>query len=122
MTKRKTTVLLADDEPMILRLLHRLLDSHEHAEIVGEATDGLETLELTRSLEPDVIVLDHSMPGMTGMEVAERVLSENPDQRIILFSAMAQGELAERARQLGIATLAKTDVSLIVDLLAPGAL
>jgi CheY-like chemotaxis protein len=120
-TTTKTTVLVADDEPMILRLLHRLLDSHEHAVIVGEASDGPETLALWRSLSPDVIVLDHMMPGMTGLEVAEQVLSENPDQRIIMFTATARGEIDDEAHALGISTLvSKMDVSLIIDLIDGG--
>jgi YesN/AraC family two-component response regulator len=117
--ERKTTVLLADDEPMILRLLHRILDAHEHLEIICEARDGHEALELARTLEPDAIVLDHSMPGMTGLDVAEILMANTPAPHIILFSAMTHQSLTDEAHRLGIAVLPKTDVASIADLLTP---
>jgi CheY-like chemotaxis protein len=114
----RKTVVLVDDEPMILRLLHRVLDSHEHAVVVGEATNGAEALDLWQTLRPDVIVLDHMMPGVTGLEVAEEVLSQAPEQRIILFTATTDVDVADEARSLGItACVPKTDVWSIVGLL-----
>ena len=118
MTIQKTTVLLADDEPLVLRLLHRVLDAHADAVVVGAAQDGLEAIDLWRDLRPDVIVVDHMMPGMTGLEVAERVLREEPTQRIILFTATPLNEVDEAARSLGIAAcVAKTDMWSIPELL-----
>ena len=65
---RRPQVLLADDYPSLHNALTRLLTSS--CDVVGKAVDGLEAVESARRLQPDVVVLDISMPGMSGLEVA----------------------------------------------------
>jgi DNA-binding NarL/FixJ family response regulator len=55
-----------------------------------------------RAIRPDTIVLDHRMPGTTGLQVAEQILAEHPEQPIILFSAYLDDELVARATAVGI--------------------
>jgi CheY-like chemotaxis protein len=94
------TVLVADDEPD-LRLLVRAVVEGAGYEVVEEAIDGDEALAAVTKLDPrpipTVMVLDNLMPGLSGLEVAERVLKGRPDQRIILFSAFLDAGIRKRA-------------------------
>jgi DNA-binding NarL/FixJ family response regulator len=91
-------VLLADDHALVRRLLRRAIGAHPQLEIVGEAADGDEALTLARRLEPDVIVLDLSMPAKDGFEVAEALRVDVPACAILVFSDL---EAEERALAAG---------------------
>ena len=108
------TVLVADDEPD-LRALARAVLERAGYEVVEEAIDGDEALAAVIRLDPPpiptVMVLDNLMPGLTGLEVAERVLAGVPDQRIILFSAYLDADTRKRADEVGVSVcVPKTDV------------
>ncbi len=79
-------ILLADDDATVLLVVRRALEA-EGLEVVGEAHDGTEALELARSLQPDVLVLDLSMPGLDGAEVIATIGPELPRCSIVVFSA-----------------------------------
>jgi CheY-like chemotaxis protein len=112
------TVLVVDDDPTIRRLIARLLEGSDF-EIVGEATDGNAAVTAFAEHEPDVVILDHMMPGITGLAAAEVMLAARPDQRIVLFTAYDDRALFDRAKGLGVsACLAKTDVRDLCDVLA----
>jgi CheY-like chemotaxis protein len=116
------TVLVVDDEADIRQLVRAVLEG-AGLRVVDEAVDGVEALDALEVLEappvPTVIVLDNRMPGLTGLEVAERVLQRIPEQRIVLFSAFLNDELTARARALGIsACAAKSEVSRLPELIA----
>jgi CheY-like chemotaxis protein len=120
------TVLIVDDQDDI-RVLVRALLERQGMRVVDEAEDGIEALisvsQLAPPPVPTVIVLDHSLPGMTGLEVAERVLAKLPHQRIVLFSAFLDGNVLSRAELIGVrACVAKTDIlrlpEIITDLAA----
>ena len=77
----------------------------------GEAASGDEALEHWRQNKPAAVVLDQRMPGMSGLEVARHILSEDPAQAIILFSAFLDRDTREAARRLGVRVcLDKTQV------------
>jgi CheY-like chemotaxis protein len=108
------TVLIVDDQDDI-RVLVRSLLERRGMRVVDEAVDGIEALisvsELAPPPVPTVIVLDQSMPGMTGLEVAERVLAKLPQQRIVLFSAFLDRTVLSRAKLIGVsACVDKTDI------------
>jgi CheY-like chemotaxis protein len=108
------TVLVVDDQDDI-RILVRALLERNGMRVVDEADDGIQALISVSQLDPppipSVIVLDHSLPGLTGLEVAERVLAQLPDQRIVLFSAFLDREVIGRAELIGVsACVAKTDI------------
>jgi DNA-binding NarL/FixJ family response regulator len=79
-------ILIADDSAMIRRGVIGLLSSEASWEICGEASDGSEALAKARALLPDVILLDVSMPGLNGLEVARRLRKEVPQAKIIVMS------------------------------------
>jgi DNA-binding NarL/FixJ family response regulator len=79
-------VLLADDHELVRRLLRRAIAAQPGLELVGEAADGSEAVELARRLEPDVVVLDLAMPFKDGLQVAGELRSELPACAILVFS------------------------------------
>ena len=104
--------LIVDDEDDI-RLLIRLTieQATEPLEIVGEADSGEQAVECWRATRPDVILLDYRLPGMSGLDAAEMILAEQPDQSIVLFSAFLDDGALGRASALGIrAILDKRDL------------
>ncbi len=95
--------LIVDDDEDMRFLLRAVIErANEGLQVAGEAGGADEAMAQWRSLGPDVIVLDHRMPGMTGLQVAEAILAEHPAQSIILFSAYLDDELLERASAVGI--------------------
>ena len=102
----KPSVLVVDDEPD-MRLLARTMLERGGLDVIGEAADGLQAMERFLALDPPpvptVVVLDNRMPGLTGIEVAEQMLSRQPDQVIVLFSAHLDDATEEDARSKGIA-------------------
>ena len=76
---------------------------------VVEAADAESTFAEWRAHRPDVIVLDHLMPPVTGLHIAEQILGEDPTQLIFLFTAMDEAEVRDAAERLGIALCVKKD-------------
>jgi DNA-binding NarL/FixJ family response regulator len=88
-TRRKTPplrVILADDHALVREGVRHVLESSPGIEVVGEADDGVKALALAASLTPDVVVLDLSMPGLTGLEVLARLRVEVPTVRTLVLS------------------------------------
>lgn len=83
------TVILADDHRIFRDGLRPLLDRQPDFEVVAEAEDGLETLEMVWEHKPDILVLDISMPKLNGIEVTRRVVSEFPQCKIVILSMHA---------------------------------
>ncbi len=79
-------ILIADDSAVVRRGVITLLSSETTWEICGEASDGSEALVKARTLLPDVILLDVSMPGLNGLEAARRLRQELPKARIVVMS------------------------------------
>ncbi len=84
-------VLLADDYALFRRGLASLLAAESDFEVIGEAVDGLQALEMTRELMPDVILMDVSMPVMNGLEATCRIKAEMPYARIVILT-ISDGE------------------------------
>lgn len=78
MTAQTIRILLADDHAMLRAGLKALLDAEDGLEVVGEAGTGEEAVELARELEPDVVVMDLSMPGIGGLEATRRIAGGGP--------------------------------------------
>ena len=79
-------VVLVDDHPLLRHGLRALLEDVGEAEVVGEASDGAEAIELALALEPDVVVMDLVMPGMSGLDATRRLIDERPDLGILVLT------------------------------------
>lgn len=89
--RAKTRVILADDHAMVRRGFGLIVSREADLEVVGEAQNGLEAIELVRSLKPDVIVLDVSMPECNGMEAAKQIGEISPETRVLALSMHRDG-------------------------------
>lgn len=96
------SVVLADDEGLIRSALATLLPLEADIVVVAEAGDGREAVQAFAEHRPDVLVLDIEMPGHDGMAVAERVLTENSQQAIVLLTRHARPGTLRRALKLGV--------------------
>lgn len=109
-------ILIVDDSAVFRQGLRAMLESHVDWEICGEAVDGVEGVEKNRLLSPHLIIMDLSMPRMTGLEAASEILKEFPKVPILLLTLYITKQLAEEARSVGIwATLPKTRMHWLVD-------
>jgi AmiR/NasT family two-component response regulator len=93
-------ILIAEDETIIRLDLRELLEAAGF-EVCAEAKDGLEAVELARSEQPDLAVLDVKMPRLDGIEAARRILDERPIP-IVMLTAYGQDELVSRAVEAGV--------------------
>ena len=84
-----TTVLLADDHRLVRAGLVRLLATATDIDVVGEAADGRQAVEQSRTLTPDVILMDLSMPVLDGIEATREILAEQPNVRIVALTSFA---------------------------------
>ena len=96
-----TRVLIADDHPLIRSGLRALLGREKEFEVVGEAADGYQALELVEQLKPDVVMLDVSMPRLNGIDVAKKISETTPSTRIIIVSIHSDESYVLRALKAG---------------------
>jgi DNA-binding NarL/FixJ family response regulator len=95
-------VLHADDHPILRKGVTDLLNQTEGMEWVGSAENGQEALEKIRALKPDVAILDVEMPILTGLAVAQTLLTESSSTRLILLTIFNDPTFMNRALQLGV--------------------
>src|SRR5881396_1805286 len=93
-------ILVAEDEAIIRLDLVEML-ARAGLEVCAEARDGEEAVELARTLEPDLAIMDVKMPGLDGIEAARRILDERPIP-IVMLTAYGQDELVSRAVEAGV--------------------
>lgn len=96
-------LIVADDHALIRAGFRSILQSVPEFEVVGEASDGFQALELVARLRPHVLLTDIAMPNMNGLTVAERVFKEFPDVRVIIVSMHANEEFVGQAVRSGAA-------------------
>jgi PAS domain S-box-containing protein len=94
-------VVLADDHDIVRQGLAALLSEEDAMTIVGEATNGREAVELAERLHPDVVIMDVSMPVMSGEEATRRIKQELPQTRIVSLSVREEPEVREKMREAG---------------------
>ncbi|WP_010584645.1 response regulator [Schlesneria paludicola] len=96
-------LIVADDHALIRAGFRSILQSVPEFEVVGEASDGFQALELVARLRPHVLLTDIAMPNMNGLTVAERVFKEFPEVRVIIVSMHANEEFVGQAVRSGAA-------------------
>lgn len=94
-------ILIADDHAMMRKGLRTVIEPHSGWEICGEATTGMEALECAKSLKPDLVVLDVSMPVLNGLEVAHRISRSLPEIKILLFTMHNSPQFAKDVTKSG---------------------
>ena len=104
-------VLIADDAADI-RLLLRMYLSDSRLEVVGEATNGAEAVELAAAEKPDAVILDLAMPVMDGLEAIPLIRERSPATKIVVLSGFEAERMAERAISLGADTYLQKGVAL----------
>jgi two-component system, NarL family, invasion response regulator UvrY len=103
-------VLIADDNLYVRYVIRTFLHDEDEIEICGEAVDGVEAIEKTRHLKPDLVLLDLSMPSLNGAEVALILKNTAPDVRIIMFTMYSSKLSPSLKSALGVdAILSKPD-------------
>lgn len=96
-------VLIVDDEEDIRFLIRTIIEAFDQGMCVaGEASSGSEALEMLDDVDPQLVVLDQRMPGLSGVETAEELLQRRPGQPIVFCSAYLDDEVVEKARALGV--------------------
>ncbi len=86
----KDRLLIVDDSPTAIMGLTMFLEDSPHFEIVGEVRDGSEVLEKVNALRPDVVILDFSMPGLSGVDVTRRIKDSFSDIKIVIYTGYAE--------------------------------
>ncbi len=94
-------VLIADDHPVVRVGLRNMLQSDGHIKVVAEAKDGMEALNMVRTLRPDILLLDLAMPKMPGMDALRELTSETTTTRTIVLTGLIDKRQILEALQLG---------------------
>lgn len=101
MSSKPIRVLLSDDHTLVREGLRSLLSKIPDVTVVAETGNGQEALALARKLQPDIAILDISMPGLNGLELAERFRKEFPNLHVIILSMHAQEDFVRKALRVG---------------------
>ena len=95
-------VMLIDDVDHVRRMLRNMLDLDGFT-VVAEAASGAAAIAEIAAADPDVVVIDYSMPDMDGIETARQIRAARPDQVMIMYTAYLQPEVEQLAREVGVA-------------------
>ena len=101
--ERRIRVLLADDHPVVREGLARTLAAQEDIEVVGEASDGQEAIDMTGRLHPDVVLMDVIMPRVDGVEATRHITAADGNVRVIGLSMYSDADMAQVMREVGAA-------------------
>ena len=94
-------ILVADDHEMLRRGVRSMLESEAGLQICGEATDGIEAVEKTLSLKPDLVILDINMPALNGLAVVRQILRARPETKILIFTVHDSEQTAQESFHAG---------------------
>ena len=96
------TVLLADDNQVVREEFRKLLELEDDLEVVGEAKDGLQALDLAQNLQPALVLMDVTMPGMlNGLQATRQILKAAPATKVLMLSAYNDEVYVEEAINSG---------------------
>ena len=120
-----TRVLLADDHALVRAGIRALLSTIGGVEVIAEAGNGREALQLIRDLQPDIALLDITMPDLSGLEVLEESKKQFPNLRVIILTVHDAGEYAMQALRAGAAgflpkSAAANELQLAIEIVSRG--
>ena len=95
-------ILLAEDQSMLRGALVSLLELEPDFDVVEQAENGADALRLVRALDPDIVVSDIEMPGLTGLELASRLARDDSRARVIIITTFARPGYVQRAKRSGV--------------------
>jgi len=101
MSLQNIRIMLADDHVVVRSGLRRLLEQRPGLEVVAEASNGEQAYQLFNEKNPDVAVMDLTMPGMGGLEAIRRILTRSPEARVLVFSMHENAAFASQALKAG---------------------
>jgi DNA-binding NarL/FixJ family response regulator len=97
----KISVLLVDDHSLVRRGFRRMLEDEADIRVVGEASDGKEAIELTRSLKPQVVVMDCALPEINGLQATRKILQFAPETLVLMLSMHTEETWVRQAMEVG---------------------
>jgi DNA-binding NarL/FixJ family response regulator len=100
---QKITVILADDHTVVRQGLRALLETEQDMSVVGEAENGRQAVQMTKRLQPDVIVMDIAMPSLNGLEATRQVNRESPKTKVLILSSYSDDEYVQQLTDAGAA-------------------
>lgn len=98
------TMLIIDDSPMIIKEIKQLAEEYGYS-VVGGSKTGEDGLEKYKEFQPDVVTLDVIMPGMDGIETAQKILEINPKAKIVMVTSLCDFDTLEEIQNLGLSQL-----------------
>lgn len=99
--QKKIRVMLVDDHALVRVGFRRLLEDSPEIEVVGEASDSREAIEMAERVHPDVIVMDYAIPGANGAATTQVIRLRHPKTRVLMLSMHAEPAYVENSRQCG---------------------
>lgn len=100
---KKITIILADDHTVVRQGLHSLLAAEPDIEVVSEAENGRQALQMAKKFLPDVVVMDIAMPQLNGLEATRQILKEVPAARVLVLSSYGDDEYVHQLTEAGAA-------------------
>jgi DNA-binding NarL/FixJ family response regulator len=97
----KIKVMVVDDHKMFREGLLALISGEPDMEVVGEATDGREAIEMARELAPDVVIMDMKMPVMNGIDATRNLVKEMPGMKVLVLSMYSSDHLSDSILEAG---------------------
>ena len=105
----KTKILIADDHRVVIEGIKSALQEHPEFKVAGEAVDGLEAVEFAKSLEPNIVIMDISMPNLSGIEATRQIKGLNPGIQIVIYTMHSDKEFVIDLFKAGISAYVLKD-------------
>ncbi len=105
----KTKILIVDDHRVVIEGIKSSLQEHPEFEVVGEAVDGLQAVEFVKTLKPDIVIMDVSMPNLNGIGATRQINQFSPESRIVIYTMYSDKELVIDLFKAGISAYVLKD-------------
>ena len=99
---RSYRIILVDDHSLVRQGIKRILSENPNLDVIGEAADGQEALELIEKSPPDLAILDIKMPRLNGLEAAQKLKERRPEVKVLMLTMHQEDEYLQKAREIGV--------------------